>query len=1021
MTTNELVKHVKDSFWLDLAYDEESRNIISQKGLASLIKKVGNKRSIPPLPNKKDPTLWFNHFKQMKLIRVRDGLNRDEASRKYADSILTSTERQLQQYEFKKVRDRSEQLEKNLDKITWRCSAAIDKILAYYEAKHTDRAKDPESQKRTWATLLALYHSELCASASPEVSFGWARRQNFVLKEEAVGFKIFQWIAKNNVSRGYNHLDNPLSAIKGFDFDVDMFDCSKLLKDLEESEEENQGNEGMLYRLLYMPAILILAQSLGDLQRHSERRYYLNEGLEANKVILEEKAQNHWSQVFSLWLSRTEIDTGLVSGAYEIHDLELTSVTDANKMLPRTRSLFMQKEIQNAELKLRNDFGTSGFSEHLEKWLKCTSWLLLWHSAEPKSFLAALETAAAFLVVLFKRANKSKETKTIKKAVDFLIETHAFMGFLTTKSELSDKKIKNLKYLLGDPSNRKPLDFREIWISGSLLLRCLNILKKSSDILGSNGHSRDMEKLMIWRETLKDALNWVKSESTTNSGERQFRPEIRHLTLFPQPTTRRCDRHKKICDDSCFLDVMNKTIADPKVAKLLTYKRAMNSQQERFLSYLKSRTAKYKSYRLGESRVESPDFELISLRRWNSFSPNLGSRAASSVGGGYLLRLWQGNRYVGIAVDPGYNYLENLFNEGFTIADIDIVVVTHAHPDHTENLTNLFTLLFERNKRVADEERKDTNDISAPIDHRIFLLVSEGVFERYQSMLPETKTYIRDVVVLKAHADWPGSKAGSKALRISVCSDNQCRIKLDSEPEHVFENNECVALIQAKRAWHDDLTGHDSIGIVVTYKGEGKRIGILGDSKYHDELYHDYKDCSVLIAHLGSLISKSSYKPGEEYSDLKPGDAEEIIKKEGHLYLPGLTRLICDLKNRNGDNEFPLMVLSEFGEELRGGLRKDLAVRLGHGLPSDQLPIVPADVGLRIDIEKREIFCSVCHNYFNWEGITTESVLPHEEALAFVCADCRLLRAGELPRLLEDWCTTGRPVIPLNNKSVELS
>jgi hypothetical protein len=108
------------------------------------------------------------------------------------------------------------------------------------------------------------------------------------------------------------------------------------------------------------------------------------------------------------------------------------------------------------------------------------------------------------------------------------------------------------------------------------------------------------------------------------------------------------------------------------------------------------------------------------------------------------------------------------------------------------------------------------------------------------------------------------------------------------------------------------------------------------------------------------------------------------------------------------------MVLSEFGEELRGGLRKDLAKRLACGVQNGhRLPIVPADVGLRIDVERKSIFCSVCHRYEKPDRICVESVLPHEEALAFVCEDCRKLRAGELTKLLEEWCTTGRPVDPL--------
>jgi ribonuclease BN (tRNA processing enzyme) len=1036
MIKKELIKHVKDSFWLDLAYDEENRSIITEKGLKLIIDELGDQRSIPPLPNQEDPLLWFEHFKRLKLIRVMDGLDLNEACRNYADLYFKFDGKKFKQKEFKTVKNGAEQRDNNLDKITWRCSAAIDRILEYYEAKH----KGTTSQKPAWATLLALYHSELCASASAEVSFGWARRQNFVLKEEAVGFKIFQWIAKNNVSRGYNHLDDQLSAVKGFDSSVDTFNCKELSKELgDEHGKVNKENEDMLHRLLYMPAILTLAQSLGDLQRHSERRYYLNEGLKVENAILEKNARDYWGQVFSLHLSLATIDTGLESESHETHDPESTPPTNSNSIPPRTKSLSMQEEIQHAELKMRTVFGKSVFSENqmLESWLQCTSWLRLWHSAEPKSFLAGLQTTAEFLVVLLKRAKKSAKKSqpevdsflpVIEKAIDFLIKTQ---GFMTTKSGLSDKKIRSLKYLLGDLMDRKPkpMDFREIWRSGSLLLGCLNTLCESSNMLNGT-HSQEMAKLMGWRDTLAESLNWTKRKGAINSDENQFRSEIEHLKLFPPPTTHKCaQQNGRVCNDDCFQKVMNKPL--PLVAKLQTYKRAMYSQQKRFLAYLKFRTDNHMRHRTETRPGELPDFELISLRRWNSFSPNLGSRAAASVGGGYLIRLWHKNRYLGVAVDPGYNFLENLFNEGFTIADIDIVVVTHAHPDHTENLTNLFTLLFERNKRMEDEEKQNginPDSLVAPIDHRVFLLITEGVFERYQSMLPETKTYIRDVVVLKAHADWRGSKAGSVPVKVSVCSDNnQCCIELDTKSELAFEDNECVALIQAKKAWHDDQTGHDSIGIVVTCRAgsnQPKMIGILGDSKYHEDLYLDYRDCSVLIAHLGSLISKRYYERGEEYKDLGAGIGEKIIKDEAHLYLPGLTRLICDLKNNDGNNDFPLLVLSEFGEELRGGLRKDLTNRLAKGLGHDAqkeskelLPIIPADVGLRIDIGGKRIFCSICHNYFAWGVIEAVSVLPHEEALAFVCEDCRLLRVGELPRLIEDWCMTGRPVIPLNGVS----
>jgi hypothetical protein len=79
-------------------------------------------------------------------------------------------------------------------------------------------------------------------------------------------------------------------------------------------------------------------------------------------------------------------------------------------------------------------------------------------------------------------------------------------------------------------------------------------------------------------------------------------------------------------------------------------------------------------------------------------------------------------------------------------------------------------------------------------------------------------------------------------VKVSVCTDKQssCCIELNGNTDHaLIKQEECFAVIQAKRAWHDDQTEHDSFGIVVTYWGKSKQpkvIGILGDSKYHEVL-----------------------------------------------------------------------------------------------------------------------------------------------------------------------------------------
>ena len=75
---------------------------------------------------------------------------------------------------------------------------------------------------------------------------------------------------------------------------------------------------------------------------------------------------------------------------------------------------------------------------------------------------------------------------------------------------------------------------------------------------------------------------------------------------------------------------------------------------------------------------------LTVLRRWNSFTPALASSVNPSKGGGYFLYFQKNNKSLGIVIDPGYDFLDNLFSQGYRIGDIDVIIVSHAHPDHTD-------------------------------------------------------------------------------------------------------------------------------------------------------------------------------------------------------------------------------------------------------------------------------------------------------------------------------------------------
>lgn len=104
--------------------------------------------------------------------------------------------------------------------------------------------------------------------------------------------------------------------------------------------------------------------------------------------------------------------------------------------------------------------------------------------------------------------------------------------------------------------------------------------------------------------------------------------------------------------------------------------------------------------------------QLIFIKRWNSSTP-LYSDTKITFGGGYFL-IWN---HHGIVIDPVYDFIE-LFRDEFSIEDINVVIVTHDHPDHCEDLPRILTVLREFN------EDKDK-------PHRISFYVSYGVFFRY--------------------------------------------------------------------------------------------------------------------------------------------------------------------------------------------------------------------------------------------------------------------------------------------------
>lgn len=260
-----------------------------------------------------------------------------------------------------------------------------------------------------------------------------------------------------------------------------------------------------------------------------------------------------------------------------------------------------------------------------------------------------------------------------------------------------------------------------------------------------------------------------------------------------------------------------------------------------------------------KQRHVGPDSDnmLIILKQWNSTTPVF--PGSTGVGGGYFL-IWNGR---GIAIDPGFDFVRSLERYGFGIGDVDAIVVTHNHIDHTNDLETIFTLKYELNEQLPKEERGE-----------ILFYASEGVHQKF---------------------DW-----------------KPCKVLKLGEAYHLFPH----VLVHPQPARHDEKPlgdkfprGKSGVGLLFDLslkmaKGEEKhiRLGITSDTAYHVQLPECYRGVDVLVAHVGTL---------EEDRDVSPEGARQ------HLGVGGVLELARRLRAEEEKQEV-LILVSELGEELEG-------------------------------------------------------------------------------------------------------
>lgn len=338
---------------------------------------------------------------------------------------------------------------------------------------------------------------------------------------------------------------------------------------------------------------------------------------------------------------------------------------------------------------------------------------------------------------------------------------------------------------------------------------------------------------------------------------------------------------------------------------------------------------------------------LLICRRFNSSTPVIPHEEINfngSKGGGYILS-WH-NKI--IAIDPGYNFIENIRPFGLRPSNLDGIILTHAHPDHTGDLENILTLLYEYNDVNKDEKKIDVFMNLTSAVKFINLIKFHGAVGNFQILnvdkMIRLDEYNMEVIPIKAKHDEFGSKMHVLGLYFNLYNN----IGSDSNPFYKIG-------FTSDTGWYEGLSEHfTGVDVLIAHIGGIKKHEIIPEI-HTEEYYRKYCIC---------------------YDDEKNNCMGNYYYKN-HLGLWGCYHLLYDVNPK-------LAIISEFGEELiishpdenleiTGGdkfnnvisdNRLSIAKLLEKSLHLDkkQTRVISADVGLKIELEENlpKIQCTYC-------------------------------------------------------------
>lgn len=340
-----------------------------------------------------------------------------------------------------------------------------------------------------------------------------------------------------------------------------------------------------------------------------------------------------------------------------------------------------------------------------------------------------------------------------------------------------------------------------------------------------------------------------------------------------------------------------------------------------------------------DKKIE-PDYYLEVLRRWNSYTPIIADNYHISKGGGYFLKI----NNTGVVIDPGFNFIDNFKGADHLFNEIDVILISHAHNDHTADLESILTLLYKYNEEVKGlDDLHSDNTIRADIARTLDKPIDDDSIKAEEIEAEFMKSKRRKTLDL--YITNSVYKKYSGLLDLFESSSYKLYV-INTGTEFKLKNNCEVLAIDAKH--HDIISDSGSVGFVIKHPDINSVFVYTGDTGWNDEsimtqydkLGSLYKEKNiVLVAHLGGF---KNYETNYFKETLKPGEKTYYTNHLGRI---GLAKLLKILKPN-------VCFISEFGEEFKGS-RIRIADIFSEAFPNTI--VFPADIGLVYDIESKKI------------------------------------------------------------------